>query len=313
MARDPVRSARPARRSGLRRLWDTPAARVGLLLLTAYALVALAAPLLAPCPPDQARSCGEDPYRIPRDGFASDPRPPGPGHPLGTTARQFDLYYGLVWGTRTAFKVSLLITLPALLIGILVGAAAGFVGGWLDEILMRVVEIFMAFPYFLAAVTLATLLRAEAGLANSPLPAMLALTAFGWMGYARLIRAEVLSVRERDYVWAARALGQGPVGILRRHVLPNTVMPVFVVAMMDIGTTVLSFAALSFFGLGVPDGYADWGQLLSHARNRIPSLSTEWHIVVFPGGAVLLFALAWTLVGDALRDALDPRSVGRGV
>lgn len=298
-------------RRRLRRLWATPAARLGLGLLLAYGLVAVAVPVLAPCPADQRRTCADDPYLVPRDGFAADPRPPGPGHPLGTTARQFDLLYGLVWGTRTAFKVSLLITLPALLLGVVVGGVAGYLGGWVDELLMRVVEVFMAFPFFLAAVTLATVLRAETGLAGSPLPAMLALMAFGWMGYARLVRAEVLSVREREFVWASRALGVGPLGSLLRHVLPNTVMPVFVVGMMDIGTTVLSFAALSFFGLGVPDGYADWGQLLSHARSRIPSLSTEWHIVVFPGLAVSLFALAWTLVGDALRDALDPRLAGR--
>lgn len=293
-----------------RALVGNGAARLGAVLLAAFAAVALAAPWLAPCPAAAARHCGEDPYRVPRDGFSTTPQPPSAAHPFGTTTKQHDIFYGVVWGTRTAFKVGLLITLPALLFGVAVGAAAGYAGGWVDEVAMRVVEVFMAFPFFVAAVAMASVLRVDPVVGQSTLPAMVALASFGWMGYARLIRADVLSVREREYVWAARAAGAGAGRILRRHVVPNTVFPVLVAASLDVGTYVLAFAGLSFFGLGVPDGYADWGQMLAGARHRVPSLGHDWHLVAFPGGALVLFALGWTLVGDALRDALDPRMGG---
>jgi peptide/nickel transport system permease protein len=159
--------------------------------------------------------------------------------------------------------------------------------------------------------TVASVLRTRPDLAQGTLPAMLALLAFGWMGFARIIRADVLSVKEREFVWAARALGASDRWIIRRHVVPNAMWPTFVAASLDVGTYVLAFAALSFFGLGVADGYADWGQMLAAARNRIPTLAADWHIVVFPGAALVLFALGWTLFGDGLRDALDPRMRGR--
>lgn len=311
-------ASQPANRPVSRSRWwraflSSPAARLGAFLLLSFTVVALAAPWIAPCPPAQQRYCGENPYLVPRFGFSSTPLPPSAEHLFGTTTKQYDIFYGVVWGTRTAFKVGLLITLPALLIGIVIGASAGYFGGWTDEIMMRIVEVFMAFPFFIAAVTVASLLRTDPRIGQSTLPAMIALLAFGWMGYARLIRSDVLSVKERDYIWAARAVGVSDGRIILRHVVPNTVFPVMVWASLDVGTYVLAFAALSFFGLGVPDGYADWGQMLASARSRVPSLGQDWHLVVFPGLALILFALACTLVGDALRDALDPRmSSGQG-
>lgn len=295
------------------RLFGNASSILGTLLLLGFAAVALAAPLLAPCPDDarQQRRCGDDPYNVPRYGFSQVPNPPSAEHRFGTTPTQYDIFYGVVWGTRTAFKVGVLIVGLSLVIGLTIGAAAGYYGGWIDEGLMRVVEVFQAFPFLLAAITLATILRANPDITGI-LPAILALVAFGWTGYARLIRADILSVKQREYVWAARGLGASDRHIILRHVLPNAIFPVLVVASLDIGTVVLSFAALSFFGLGVPDGYADWGQMISTARTRIPSLTEDWYIVLFPGGAIALFSLGWNLIGDTVRDILDPRLAGGG-
>jgi peptide/nickel transport system permease protein len=283
----------------MRRLLTNPASLLGILLVVMFVIVAALAPVLAP--PRNAR----DPYTIPRDGFSPEPRPPSEEHPFGTTQGQYDIYYGVVWGTRTAFQVGLIITASTLAIGLIIGAIAGFYGGWLDEILMRVVEIFLAFPFLLAAITMATVLQARLG--RGLIVSMIALIVFGWTTYARLIRGDILSVKERDYVLSARAIGTRDPLIIWRHVLPNAIYPTLVVASLDIGTYVLSFAGLSFLGLGAEVGYADWGQLISFARNWIPTLSKHWYIVVYPGTAILLFVLGWNLIGDAFRDILDPK------
>jgi peptide/nickel transport system permease protein len=173
---------------------------------------------------------------------------------------------------------------------------------------MRIVEIFQAFPFLLAAITMAAVLQPKLG--KGIWTPMVALIAFGWTGYARLIRGDVLSVKEREYVYAARIIGADDFRIIMKHVLPNAIFPTMVVASMDIGTYVLSFAALSFLGVGVQWGYSDWGQIIAFARNWIPVLADYWFIIVFPGAAITLFVLAWNLVGDAFRDILDPRMRG---
>ena len=147
--------------------------------------------------------------------------------------------------------------------------------------MMRITEIFMAFPYIMAALTLSAILTPVIG--KGIWPATIAMIAFGWMSYARLIRGDILSVRERDYVMAARVVGAKDSRILTRHIIPNAIYPTLVLASLDIGTIVICFAALSFLGIGTEIGYADWGQLISFARNWIPTLSTYWYIVVFPG------------------------------
>ncbi len=308
----------------IRGLFRTPASVAGLILLAIFTLVAIAAPLIAP--PVNPR----DPYRIPRDGFSPDPRPMGSEwrrnppplpfwwkpimktdrwiHILGTASGQWDIFYGIIWGTRTAFRVGITITFATLVIGVLVGSIAAYYGGVVDNILMRIVDVFLTLPFLMAALILATILVPRFG--KSIYPAMIALVAFGWMGYSRLIRGDILSIKEREFVLAARALGGGDFRILFRHILPNAIFPTLVVASMDIGSYVLSFAALAFLGIGVEVGYADWGQLLSFARNWIASLADYWYIVVWPGLALVLFVLAWNLVGDTLRDVLDPRMRG---
>ena len=261
--------------------------------------MAIAAPRLAP--PRNARQ----PYAIPRDGFSPEPRAPSAKHLFGTTEGQYDIYYGVVWGTRTAFQVGLIITISTAAIGLVIGSIAGFYGGWLDELLMRIVEIFIAFPFLMAAITMAAVLQAKIG--RGLIVSMIALIVFGWTTYARLVRGDILSVKERDYVLAARAVGVKDMRIIVRHVLPNALGPIVVYATLTVPAVMLEEAFLSFLGLGAEIGYADWGQLISFARNWIPSLSKHWYIVIYPGSAILLFVLSWNLLGDVFRDILDPR------
>ncbi len=284
-------------------LLKNPVSIIGTVLVIAFAVVAIFAPLIAPPP------IPSEPYQIPRQGFLSEPQPPTSADLLGTTQGQYDVFYGIVWGTRTAFKIGIIVTSLTFLIGGLVGAVSGYIGGWVDELIQRIVEIFLAFPFLLAALTLATILGAK--IQNGLITGMIALVAFGWPGYARLIRGDVLTVKNMDYIMAARVIGMSNWRILFRHIIPNSFYSLLVVASLDIGTNVLTFAALSFLGLGTSEGYADWGQLLSFARNWIPTLYTHWWIVVFPGLALLLFVLAFNLIGDAFRDALDPRMSAR--
>jgi len=178
--------------------------------------------------------------------------------------------------------------------------------------LQRITEVFMTFPFLMAALTAATILQpligGKTGVGGAGLiTAGIAIIVFGWMGYSRLIRGDILSVRERDYVMAARAVGSKDFRIMTKHIIPNAVFPTLVVASLDIGTYVLTFAALSFLGLGAEQGYADWGQLLSFARNWITTLDQYWYIVFFPAVALVFFVMGWNLVGDAARDILDPR------
>ncbi len=306
----------------LRGLVTNPLSIAGIVILAFFFAVAALAPVLAP--PVRANA---NPYLIPRDGFGPQPQPPGTEwkrnpppvpawyktvtgkdkwvHLLGTTSGQFDIFYGMVWGTRTAIFVGVVVVASALLIGLVIGSLAGYRGGFLDDVLMRILEIFQAFPFLLAALTLTSILVPLVG--RGIWPAMIALIAFGWMTYGRLIRGDILTIKERDYVMAARVIGAKDSRILLQHILPNAIFATMVLASLDVGAIVLSFAALSFLGVGTDIGYADWGQIISFARDYILSLDRFWFIVVYPGVALLLFGLGWNLIGDALRDILDPK------
>ncbi|MCI2430828.1 ABC transporter permease [Candidatus Acetothermia bacterium] len=305
----------------IKRLLKNPISVTGLVLVLFFTLIALAAPVLAPpprpCQPllsywvpawilegfgQKVQPC--NPYKIPQDGRWATPKPPSEKHPMGTTAYQYDILYGLIWGTRTAFNVGLTVTLSILLIGLVLGALSGYYGRWVDELLMRITEIFLAFPFLVAAMVLTAILGR--GLDK----VMIALVVFGWPTYARLVRGEVLSAKEREYVLAARASGASDFRIIFRHVLPNTIYPALVLASLDMGSMVLSAAALSFLGLGSGTGYADWGQMISFTRNYLTDLDEYWYTVIYPGGAILFFVLGWNLLGDAFRDVLDPRLRG---
>lgn len=257
-------------------LLKTPASILGFILIAIFIIIALAAPVIAP-------PVGRDHYKIPRDGYRSEPRPmmstwesdapPLPFwwkavmktdrwvHIMGTSQGQYDIFYGVIWGTRTAFRTGLVVVVATFLIGIVIGSVSAYAGGLIDNILMRIVDIFMTLPFILAALIMAAVLTPRIG--KSLIPAIIALISFGWMGYARIIRGDILSVKERDYVFAARVVGVKDDRILFRHILPNAIFPTLVLASLGIGNVVLGFAALSFLGIGTEIGYADWGQVLS--------------------------------------------------
>lgn len=289
----------------IKKLLTNPLSVIGLIIILFYVGVAVAAPWIAP--PENA---GE-PYKVPRDGWSSTPQPPGEGHIFGTTQGQYDIFYGVVWGTRTAFRVSLMVVGISAIIGVLIGTMAAFYGGAVDSVLMRVVDIFYSIPYLVAAMVLTTILG------RSLTNALIALIVFGWMGYARLIRGNILSVKEEEYVSAAQAVGATDYRIVFRHILPNSIFPVVVQASMNMGTIVITAATLSFLGVGAQEGYADWGQMISFARNWI--LGTQgntlkfWYTVLIPGAAITTFCLSWNLIGDAFRDIMDPKMQGGGV
>lgn len=279
-----------------------PLSLLGLLLLVFFIIVAALAPLLAPPRPNR------DPYMIPRDGFRIEPEPPSSEHPLGTTEGQYDILYGIVWGTRTAFRIGVIVVGFGVAIGIAIGGISGFYGARIDELLMRATDIFLSFPFLVAAMVLTTILGK--GLTNM----MIALIAFGWMDHARLIRSEVLRIKEMEYILAARACGATNLRLLLRHIVPNAIFPVLVSASMATGTMVVTAAALSFLGVGTELGYADWGQMISFSKSWIVGKGSDpfayWYTVVYPGMAIFLFMLAWTFMGDGLRDILDPRLRG---
>ena len=288
----------------LRRLWTMlrrrPMSLLGCALIGSFLTVAVLAPVIA-----RPEADSRDPYLIPQSGYRPDPVRPSKEHPFGTTEQQYDLFYGMVWGTRTAFKVALMVVASAVTVGILLGGAAGFYGGWIDEVLMRFTDVVLAFPDLVLAVVIVAVTG------PSLEHVMYSVMAVSWPSYARLMRGDVLSVKERDFVAAARALGASDARILLRHIVPNAIYPVLVVASLSMGRIVITAAALSFLGLGSPVGYADWGQLISLSRNWILGSSGNpfayWHTVAIPGAAIFLFVLGWNLLGDAARDILDPR------
>jgi len=281
------------------RIRKSPLSMVGFCIILFFVGIAMLAPVIAP------PKYPHDPYRIPRYGYSTTPKPPSWEHPFGTTEGQYDIFYGVVWGTRTAFRIGFMVVGSILIIGILLGSVSGYYGGIVDEIIMRIVDTFMSLPTLILAMALVT------ALGRSLDNVMIALIIVGWPAYARLVRGEILSVREETYVEAARATGVSDAGIIFKHVLPNAIYPVLIMGSLDIGAMVLTAAALSFLGLGAPIGYADWGQMISFARNWIVGPPGKplayWYTVTIPGIFILLFVLGWNLLGDAFRDILDPK------
>lgn len=274
------------------RILSSPLSMIGFTILTFFFLVALLAPVLAP-------PKGPDPFTIPQDSYFEEPSPISEAHPFGTTEHQWDIYYGVIWGTRTAIWIGVEVVGAALIISITIGCVAGYYGGVLDELLMRFTDIIIAFPGLILAMALVVALGR--GLDS----VMLALILVGWPGYTRVMRAEVLRVKTEDYVEAAKAVGCSDLRVLTRHILPNTIYPLVIMASLDIGAIVLAAAALSFLGLGAPAGYADWGQMISLSQTWITSMQ-YWYTFIIPGVFIAVFVLGWNLLGDAFRDILDP-------
>jgi peptide/nickel transport system permease protein len=262
-------------------------ALAALLVLLAAGLGAVLAPWLPLLDPDVV----DTRHRL---------QPPlSPGHPLGTDEFGRDLLARLVWGARISLAAGVGTALLAMLIGVVLGVIGGYYSGWIESLVMRLTDMLMAFPYILLAIAIV------AGLGPGLRNAMLAVGVVGFPLYTRLVRGVVLSVREREFVEAARALGSPDSRILGRHVLPHLLPPVIVAFSLDVGVKILATAGLSFLGLGSQPPTADWGSMLATGRQFV-ILSP--HVVFLPGLAIFVVVLALNLVGDALRDLLDPRT-----
>jgi len=276
------------RRAGLI-LWGRRSAAFGLLVVVVVVVVAVLAPWVAPRDPLQQRLLER--LRPPRT----------PGHPLGTDNFGRDLFSRLVYGARVSILVGVVSVAIAAGVGSLMGLLGGYYGGALDQSLMRVVDVLMAFPLILLAIAIVAFLGS--GLFNL----MLAVGISSIPPFARLVRGEVLTQRRRDYVEAARALGAGSGRMMRRHILPNSLSPIVVLSTLRVSTAILTESSLSFLGLGVAPPAPTWGNM---AAEGTKFLQTAPWISITPGAAIMLMVLAFNLLGDGLRDALDPRLKG---
>jgi peptide/nickel transport system permease protein len=357
-------------RFALVRIRKSPLSFIGLFIILFFVAVAVSAPFIAPPNPSWDLSKVSDPFIIPKARYDVPPSPPDLGHPFGLTANGFDVYYGCVWGTITAFRIGLLVVIVSLIIGLTVGLSAGYYGGIADEVLMRFTDVIICFPglilsmalvvavpsmFYLSGLTvliplaaffsiftavgfvsfsrghrkqtlvltavasalLATVALVLGGILSDVTvlinlttldKVVLALCLVSWPGYTRVIRGEVLRTRSEDYVEAAKAVGCSDFRIIIHHIVPNTVYPILIMASMDIGSIVLLAAALSFIGVGAQSNFADWGQLIQQSQEQIvgAGLINFWYIWLIPGAFIFMFSLGWNLLGDAVRDILDP-------
>ena len=269
----------------LRRLAKKPGAFAGALTITLFILVALFAPQLAPYGPAQMT-------------YTAIQQPPSLAHPMGTDELGRDILSRVIYGARISMQVGLIAVGIAMTMGTFLGMLAAFLGGFMDNLIMRVMDVMLAFPGILLAIAIVAILGPD--LYNT----MIAVGVAAIPVYARTARGSTLSVLEFDYVQAAVALGAGHLRILFRYVLPNILAPVVVLATVGIATSILSAAGLSYLGLGAQPPTPEWGAMLSEARAYLRS---AWWIATFPGLAIMLVVMAFNLLGDGLRDLLDPR------
>lgn len=224
--------------------------------------------------------------------------PPSPEHPFGTDDLGRDVLSRMIWGSRVSLKVGIIAMGLAMIIGMAFGAISGFYGGKTDAILMRFVDIMLAFPTFFLILAVIAIL--EPGIFTI----MIVIGLTGWMDVARLVRAEFLTLKERDFISAANAVGAGNMRVIFNHILPNSLSPVFVAATFGVAGAILTESGLSFLGLGVQPPNPSWGNILTSGKDNI---EVAWWLSVFPGLAILITVLSYNLVGEGLRDALDPR------
>jgi len=285
-------------RLALRRFRGRTSGMIGLGIVTALVLMAIFAPILAPYGPNEVLIGKEDVG--PRDppcvhvlGCSEEQ----PQHVMGTDGNVRDEFSRVIYGARVSLTLGFFTVTIALLVGSTLGAIAGFTGGWLDNVIMRIMDVVLGFPSLLLAIAIVAVLGP--GLRN----ALIAIAIVTIPAYARVMRAQVLSIKESDFVSASRALGAAPRQLLIRRVVPNALTPLVVLATLGVATAILEAAGLSFLGLGAQPPTAEWGSMLASERNN---LFTAPHLVFFPGIAIMITVLGFNLMGDGLRDALDP-------
>jgi peptide/nickel transport system permease protein len=269
----------------LRRIYRHNLAMVGLIILIPMFLCALFAPFISvhnPFEPDLKRVLAS----------------PSISHPFGTDTLGRDVFARVVYGSRISLIVGFVSVGIAVLIGIAIGAISGYYGGIMDEMIMRFVDLMMCFPTFFLILAVIALLE------PSVWNIMIVIGLTGWMGIARLIRAEILSIKNKEFVLAAKALGLSEVRIIFRHVLPNAMSPIYVVATLGIGGAILTESALSFLGIGVQPPTPSWGNILTQAKDNI---EVAWWLSLYPGLAIFLTVMGYNLLGEGLRDIFDPR------
>lgn len=257
----------------------------GLVIVIAMFLIALLAPLIAPY----------DPLSIDVHNVFS---PPSRSHPFGTDELGRDVLSRMIWGSRVSLQVGVLAVGLAIMLGTIFGSLAGYYGGKIDSLIMRFVDMMLAFP------TLFLILAVISILEPSIYNIMIIIGLTGWMDVARLVRAEFLSLKERDFVQAAKALGASNLRIIFGHILPNALSPVFVAATFGIAGAILVESGLSFLGLGVQPPNPSWGNIITSGKDNI---EVAWWLSLFPGLAILITVLSYNLVGEGLRDSIDPR------
>ncbi|MBK9942275.1 MAG: ABC transporter permease [Kouleothrix sp.] len=286
-------------RQALHAFFRQRSAIIGLAIIVLLVLLAALAPIIAPYDPEQVLIGIEDVQKraapcIHILGCPADQ----PQHIMGTDGNNRDEWSRVIYGARVSLYVGFLTVGFAIIVGVLLGASAGYIGGWIDNLIMRVLDVLLAFPALLLAIAIVSVLGP--GLIN----AMLAIAIVSIPAYARVMRASVLSIKQEEYVQAARVIGASPLAILLQHVMPNAISPLIVQGTLGIGTAILETAALSFLGLGAQPPTPEWGSMLSAERNQLFSAP---HLVFLPGLAIMINVLGFNLFGDGLRDALDPR------
>lgn len=270
----------------LRRLVKSPTGMVGVMVVLAVILSAIFAPLIAP----------HDPFN---PNFPNRLRPPGtPGHLLGTDQQGRDMLSRIIYGARISLIVGFATVALAGLLGTILGLVSGYYGGWIDAVIMRLADVQLSFPFILLALTINALLGL--GLRNI----IITLVITGWVIYARLVRGEVLALKEQEFIEGARALGLSDGLIIVKHLLPNVFTPVIVLTSLQVAQVIVAEAAISFLGFGVQPPTPAWGNMLSDGRNY---LMNAWWLATFPGVALAITALGVNLMGDWLRDTLDPK------
>ena len=268
-----------------RRLRANHLALAGGLVVLCLFLVSFLAPWLAPHDPD-------------RIDVTAKLQSPSIQHLCGTDQLGRDVFSRMIWGSRISLKVGFVAVGIATLIGIFLGALAGYYGGWVDSLIMRFVDLMLCFPAFFLILAVIAIL--EPSIWNI----MIVIGVTGWMGVARLVRAEFLTLKSRDFVQAARAMGAGDYRIIFRHILPNSLAPVLVSATLGVAGAILTESALSFLGLGVQPPTPSWGNILTEGKDNI---SIAWWLSLYPGLAILITVLGYNLLGEGIRDSLDPR------